>query len=54
MVRYNVSAKWNDLSYVQASVKKIGSESPLYKEFSDTYTHLHRIAEVGSTYPIKS
>jgi hypothetical protein len=45
MVRYNISARWNDLSYVQASVKKIGSESPLYKEFSETYASLHRIAE---------
>ncbi|CBY09332.1 unnamed protein product [Oikopleura dioica] len=44
LVRYNISAKWNDLSYVQASVQKIGSESPLYKEFSDTYKHLHRMA----------
>jgi len=44
LVRYNISAKWNELSYVQSSAKKIGSESPLYKEFSETYKHLHRMA----------
>ncbi|CBY21117.1 unnamed protein product [Oikopleura dioica] len=45
LVRYNISAKWNDLSYVQASAKKIGSESPLYKEFRGTYNSLHHVAE---------